>query len=218
MLSASPSFRLIALTETLILIPHVTKIGTRSGHVACQIKICDALVLSSNLYNFFGTTDLKLFYVFHDCNLLLPSRVLVAQSFTRFMYCCLSTFVGIKIFWYVCKMRGQVNKILSRSCISVALAALLSKSNVEDCVQTYSLMCSLLFSKMSLFAYGSIHQCHGRFSGHGKSRGKQCAFMSLLAREIQDVYIWFVVACERYTIITSTVFVHTSYRTYISKF
>ena len=40
---------------------------------------------------------------------------------------------------------------------------------------------------MSLFAYGSIHQGHGRFSG--KSHGKQCAFMSLLAGEIQNVYI-----------------------------
>ena len=101
-------------------------------------------------------------------------------SVFRAIYVLLSVHIRglIKIFWYVCKVRGQVragqqnfvqmstkfcpevNKILSGSCVCIALATLLllSKSNVEDCVQTYSVMCSLLFCKMSLFAYGSIHQ------------------------------------------------------------
>ena len=100
-------------------------------------------------------------------------------------------------------MRGQVNKILSGNqqnfvrklyfCCPWQPCSCCRNRNrmkivyVEDCVQTYSVMCSLLFCKMSLFAYGSIHQGHGRFSG--KSRGKHCVFMSLSAGEIQNVYI-----------------------------
>ena len=45
----------------------------------------------------------------------------------------------------------------------------------------------LAHKNVKLFVYGSIHQGHGRFSW--KSRGKQCAFMSLSAGEIQTAYI-----------------------------
>ena len=96
----------------------------------------------------------------------------MAQSFARFMYCCLSTLgEPIKIFWYICKMRGQVIKILSGSCICVASAALLllSISNVEDCVQTlYSVMCAHCYFVKCLYLHmqcGSIPQGHGPFSG-----------------------------------------------------
>ena len=90
----------------------------------------------------------------------------MAQSFARSMY----------------TVRLQVNKIWSgsqqrqRKCnlrtTKLALAV--------DCRRLCSILCTLLFSKMSLLRMdGSTYQGHRRFSS--KSRGKQCAFMSLSA-------------------------------------
>ena len=108
----------------------------------------------------------------HDYNLLLPSKVLYGSVF-RAIYVLLSVhFRGlIKIFWYVRKMRGQVNKILSKylRCLgSLALAVeiecrrlCMSKivfKLIRSCAHCYFVKCLYLHM-----------EGHGRFSW--KSRG-----------------------------------------------
>ena len=82
--------------------------------------------------------------------------------------------------------------------------ALLLNSNVEYCVQSLSCFHCYLVNWVYLRIYGSIHQGHGHLWS-GKSRGKPCAFMSLLALltvpmhgwNSKHIYIYiFVVACE----------------------
>ena len=109
----------------------------------------------------------------------------MAQSFARFMYCCLSTFGGIKIFWYVCKMRGQVNKILPGSCISVAgsLALAVEIECRKSCPNLfgYVLIVMEVFIKATGVSVGS--------------RRKQRAFMSLLKFK---TYIYLLLRAKAY--------------------
>ena len=131
-----------------------------------------------------------------SCDQLVPwlkfiaaERVLMAQFFARFMYCHYVSVHFRVLIKYVCKW--QVVFALPCSCCRMS----------KIVFNLYLVFVEL--SRISLFAYGSIHQGHGRFSG--KSRGKQCACFHEFIGAISSANEWvkfktyiFVAACESF--------------------